>query len=139
MPTSATRKTKRALPCGRRLPRLRDAVPVALMQRALAWVLWQLRLRHGWSVPQMAARCGLGPQTVRDFEQARHKHCFWSTLGRLCHALNRHPDTVAALTRRWLRKHCRRELSRQRREPHRKLSLPWQHQACQNRHGMPGF
>ncbi|HBJ87907.1 MAG TPA: hypothetical protein DDZ88_29420 [Verrucomicrobiales bacterium] len=139
MPKDASRKPRSALTPGRRLPRLRDAAPVPLMQRALAWVLRQLRLRHGWSVPQLAGRAGLSEQTVRDFEQACYKQCFWSTIAQLCHALRRHPDTVVALTRRWLRKYCRRELSRQRHEPHHKPSLPWQQPACQHCHGMPGF
>ena len=110
---------------GRALPRLDDAVPVELMQRALAWVIRQLRLRHGSDVLLLDGLPTIDTQTLLSFEEGLDLPCFWTIRSHLCHALHRHPDEVEALTRRWMRKLYHRQEAQHRGEVLWKLSFPW--------------
>lgn len=122
---------------GRPLPRLDDAVPVELMHRALAWVIQQLRLRHGADVLLLDGFPTMDVPTVLSFEDCLDLPHFWTVRSHLCHALHRHPDEVEALTRRWLRKLYHRQEAQHRGEVLWKLHFPWEVPAPAAKEALP--
>lgn len=90
-----------------RLPKLKEAIPFLLFAEAQGWVLKRLRLRQKREVAEVAQMAHVGDRTLRDLEQQKHLNTAISSYVDAC-ALGYHPDRIALLTRRWLRKYLRR-------------------------------
>lgn len=108
----------------KRLPPLKDAVPVWLLRRAEPWVLRTFRKKEGRSVVETAHEAGVGAETLREYEHGTHPDA-WTTACKVCHALGRYPDYVERLVRRFLTKSLRRQEHEHMGQKDWKLSFPW--------------
>ena len=91
-----------------------------------AWVVGCLiHKRYEKSVAEMAARAGVGEETLREYLHLEHPEA-WMTSSLTGLALGLYPDHLEELTRRWMRKFRRREKQTRAKEPDWKFAYPWE-------------
>ena len=81
--------------------------------------------RYEKSVAEMAARAGVGEETLREYLHLEHPEA-WMTSSLTGLVLGLYPDDLEELTRRWMRKFRRREKKVHLGEADWKFTYPWE-------------
>jgi hypothetical protein len=117
-------------PKPRRRPRLEEEMPFELFAEALGWVHKRLRIRQGRELSEIAKHAHVGERTLRDLEQQKHLNTALAPYA-YAYALGYHPDRVALITRRWLRKYLRRVQPQRIMGGYWEPPFPWLQKTCQ--------